>query len=706
MNIQLRLIAKTLSMILFFSMAFTTHASAWSDNDIAVTVIGDQAGQSNNQFGLSIAVDSGGNTYTSGSFDTTTVFGSGAATTTLTSKGKLDAFVAKHDASGNLLWVKTFGGPLNDQVKDVTVDHDGNVVMAGEFYGSVDFDPGAGVDSLTALANTGSNSNWDWLGAVVWKLNSDGNYLWAKAYDGPLFDTGISVAVDGDGNIAFSGVVAGTIDLDPSPDRTVPSSTFGGMGDIFVSVFTPSGVLKWANRLGSSGYEVGQSVAFDSTGALYVSGVFQRTMDFNPGAGVESLTAVGADSDPSDMYILKFGADGAFEWVRQYKGYGTGDGPPVVSVDSNNFVYVSGDFSGQVTFYTNQNKQDTFTVTSIGTRDSFISKWSPSGSHVWTKQVGGSGGAAYGASTAIDGNGNIFYTGSESGTVDFNPGGENFNLSSKSLGYTDIYISKLNSLGDFQWANNMGSAAADNGIGIAVDVSGNVYFTGIFQGTADLNPSDGVKNFTSTGGTDIFISKLNSAGSALISSMALTPGEIAAKAAANRAAAEAAANAAKVAAEAAAAKREAEKKTARADIATSVKSAKELTVESFTKAEIPGINASNIDAVKAELSALPEESKNDFNQILKVARKYEVVGNIASDQVANILPNVFVEIGLIPQTSKNKVALVSAVKKLPASSRDSYAEIKAAIEAETKKIQVRQERLAAIISRNTTRSNR
>ena len=688
------------------SIAFATNASSWSDTDLAVTVIGDQVGKSDNQFGLSIAVDSGGNTYTSGSFIGTAVFGSGAATTTLTSNGGLDAFVAKHDASGNLLWVKTFGGPLTDQVKDVTVDRDGNVVMAGEFYGSVDFDPGVGVDSLTALANTGSNPQWNWLGAVVWKLNSDGNYLWAKAYDGPLFDTGVSVAVDGDGNIAFTGVVTGTVDLDPSIEKTLEPSPLGGDGDVFLCVFTPAGVLKWGKRFGSSDYDVGQSVAFDSTGALYVSGSFRKTTDFDPGDGVESLTAVGADSNPKDMYFSKFDANGAFQWVRQYKGYGTNDGPPVVSVDSNNFIYVSGDFSGQLTFYTNQNKQDTFTVTSIGTRDSFISKWSPSGSHVWTKQVGGSDGAAYGASTAIDGNGNIFYTGSESGTVDFNPGSENFNLSSKSLGYTDIYISKLNSAGDFQWAKNMGSAAADNGMGITVDVSGNVYFTGIFQGTADLDPSDGVKNFTSTGGTDIFISKLNSAGSALISSMALTPGEIAAKAAANRAAAEAAANASKVAAEAAAAKREAEKKSARADIATSVKSAKELTVESFTKAEIPGINASNIDAVKAELSALPEESKNDFNQILKVARKFEVVGNIASDQVTNILPNVFVEIGLIPQASKNKVALVSAVKKLPAASRDSYAEIKAAIEAETKKIQVRQERLAATISRNTARSNR
>ena len=688
------------------SMAFASNASAWSDNDIAVTVIGNQTGQSNPQLGLSIAVDSSGNTYTSGSFEGTAVFGSGAGTTTLTSNGMQDAFVAKHDASGNLLWVKTFGGPRTDQVKDVTVDRDGNVVMAGEFYGSVDFDPGVGVDSLTALANTGPDPQWNWLGAVVWKLNSDGNYLWAKAYDGPLFDTGVSVAVDGGGNIAFTGVVTDTVDLDPSTEKTLEPSPLGGDGDAFLSVFTPSGVLKWGKRFGSSNYDVGQSVAFDSTGALYVAGSFQRTTDFDPGAGMESLTAVGADSNPKDMYISKFDANGAFQWVRQYKGYGTGDGPAVVSVDSNNSIYVSGNFNGQLIFYTDQNKQDTFTITSLGTRDSFISKWTSSGTHMWTKTFGGSDGSAYGGRTAIEGNGNIFFIGSESGTVDFNPGSESFNLTSNSLGYTDIFISKLSPSGDFLWAKNMGSAADDNGNGIAVDVSGNVYFTGTFQGTADLDPSDGVKNFVSTGGRDIFISKLNSAGSALISAMALTPGEITAKAAATRAAAEAAAAAAKVAAEAAAAKREAEKKSARSDIATSVKSAKELTVESFARAEIPGINASNIDAVKAELSALPEESKNDFNQILKVARKYEVVGNIASDQVMNILPNAFVEVGLIPSASKNKFALVTAVKKLPAAARDSYTEIKAAIEAETKKIQVRQERLEKVLARSSTRSGK
>jgi len=165
----------------------------------------------------------------------------------------------------------------------------------------------------------------------------------------------------------------------------------------------------------------------------------------------------------------------------------------------------------------------------------------------------------------------------------------------------------------------------------------------------------------------------------------------------------AASAAAKAAAEAAAAKREAEKQAARADITSKLKSAKDLTVDAFAKAEIPGITAGNIAAVQAELLALPESSRTDINQVLKVAHKYEVVGNIGSDQVLNMQSNSFVEIGLIPATSKNKVALVAAVKKLPAASRDTYAEIKAAIDAATKDIQVRSDRLASIIARNATR---
>lgn len=163
---------------------------------------------------------------------------------------------------------------------------------------------------------------------------------------------------------------------------------------------------------------------------------------------------------------------------------------------------------------------------------------------------------------------------------------------------------------------------------------------------------------------------------------------------------------AKVAAVAAAKKREAEKQSARTDISSKLKNSGTLTVESFTKAEILGVTAANFAAVQAELIALPEDSRTDINQVLKIARKYEVVGNIGSDRINNLQSNSFVEVGLIPAASKNKVALVYAVRKLPEESRDTFAEIKTAIDAATAVIKLRQDRMASVIARNLARHSK
>jgi hypothetical protein len=154
---------------------------------------------------------------------------------------------------------------------------------------------------------------------------------------------------------------------------------------------------------------------------------------------------------------------------------------------------------------------------------------------------------------------------------------------------------------------------------------------------------------------------------------------------------------------AAAAKREAEKMVAREDIISTLKIAKDLTVDLFARAEIPGITSQNIVAVQAELLALPEKSRVDINQVRKIARKYEVVGKIASDQFTSIHSDSLIEIGLIPQESKQKAAITAAIKKLPPSDRSTYASIKKAIDAEMAEIQNRKDRLANVIARNASR---
>jgi len=154
---------------------------------------------------------------------------------------------------------------------------------------------------------------------------------------------------------------------------------------------------------------------------------------------------------------------------------------------------------------------------------------------------------------------------------------------------------------------------------------------------------------------------------------------------------------------AAEAKREAEKQAARNEILNLVKTYKDINLELFIKAEIYGVTAANVAVVQAEISALPQTSRADLSQVLKIARKYEVVGKIASDQFASVHSDSLIEIGLIPQGSKHKAALTAAIKKLPQSDRSTYTSIKKAIDVEMAEIQARKDRLANLIARNTSR---
>ena len=147
------------------------------------------------------------------------------------------------------------------------------------------------------------------------------------------------------------------------------------------------------------------------------------------------------------------------------------------------------------------------------------------------------------------------------------------------------------------------------------------------------------------------------------------------------------------------AKRVAEQMATRTEIVKSFQNSQSVDAQTFAKAGIPGVTDSNISEVNAEILALPQESQADLQQILKIARKYEVVGNIASENVVRVFPRTYVEVGLIPADSPNRCLLAMAVRRLAPSDRDSYAEIKAAIDAEMALINARAIRLAAVLAR-------
>lgn len=147
--------------------------------------------------------------------------------------------------------------------------------------------------------------------------------------------------------------------------------------------------------------------------------------------------------------------------------------------------------------------------------------------------------------------------------------------------------------------------------------------------------------------------------------------------------------------------REAEKKLARANLVTLVRESAPLTLDLFNQASISGVTAKNFQGVAAEIAELPIDRRSQIDEILKIARKFEVVDKVASSD--RIYSSMLQEVGLIAQDSKHKAALTAALRKLPASERTSYLAIKQAIDAQMTEIQTRKTRLSEVVAQIAAR---
>ena len=466
------------------------NPSSWNNSsNVAVSVWG---GTSSEEV-RSMALDSNGNIYTTGYFNGTVDFDPSDGVASLTSAGVGDIFILKSDPNGNYLWVKRVGGLYGESAASIAVDRNGNVITTGNFSansGPVDFDPGLGVANLTSSGDDD---------IFVLKVDSSGNYLWAKNMGGLQRDTGIYIAVDTDGSISATGIFSDLADFDPGQgaDNRLSAGDF----DIFISKFDSSGNHLWTKTRGGTSREVGQSTTFDGSGNIYSLGYFSGTFDFDPGVGVAELTSNGG----TDMFISKFDSSGNYLWAKQIGGMGA-DGAAQVAFDRTGNLYFTGYFSGTVDFDPSVGVAER---TSNGAGEMFIAKFDSSGNYIWAKRRGGSG-ADRGLNIALDSNGNIYSSGYFSGTVDFDPSLGLAELTS--AGGTDIFIAKFDSSGNHLWAKRFGGTESDRGMNIAIDSNGNVFTSGYFSNIVDFDSGTGSSNFTSNGGYDVFILKLDANG--------------------------------------------------------------------------------------------------------------------------------------------------------------------------------------------------
>jgi autotransporter-associated beta strand protein len=383
------------------------------------------------------------------------------------------------------------GGTSTDNGQAIATDAAGNVYVTGQFYGTVDFDPGPGVYNLAASS-----------GMFVAKYSSSGALCWAYCPGaGTITPSAIgnAVAVAPDGSVYATGYFSGTIDFDPGPGAS--NLTSAGSSDIFVVKLDYAGNFVWARAMGGTGSDEGLGIAVASDGSVYTTGYFQGTADFDPGSGTQNLPYAGG----YDIFVSKLDSGGNYVWARGMGGASSDTGY-AIAVAPDGSVYTTGNFSGTADFDPGSGTQN---LTSAGGTDVFVAKLTSAGNYVWARGMGGTGNdTGYGIAVAPDGS--VCTTGCFQATADFDPGAGTQNLTS--AGGYDVFVSKLDSGGNFVWARRMGGTGNDTGYAVAVAPDGGVCTTGCFQATADFDPGAGTQNLTSAGGYDVFVSKLDSSG--------------------------------------------------------------------------------------------------------------------------------------------------------------------------------------------------
>jgi gliding motility-associated-like protein len=467
---------------LLLFLALTIYSSIFAQNLQWVKSFGDTGGEGS----TAVTTDAAGNVYTTGWFGDTVDFDPSASTYTLTAINGKSVFISKFDGAGNFIWAKALLG--NAQGEAIAVDALGNVYTSGYFYNTTDFDPGLGVFNLT------SNGMED---IYVSKIDPLGNFIWAKSFGSSIADYVYGITLDANNNVLVTGTFRNTCDFDPGASSF--NITSNGVADFFISKFDASGTFIWAKSIGDIGGDESRSICVDNSGDIFLTGSYTGTVDFDPGAAVFNLSA--ASSVATDLFILKLNSAGSLVWVKNLGAVNTQG--MSIALDATGNIYTSGYFYNTVDF---DPGPSIFNLIGIpGQMDVFILKLNSLGNFVWANQINGT--ATYVGDIDLDVSGNLYITGVFSNTVDFDPSGSVFNLSATGASQ-NIFISKLNSSGNFLWAGNCDGASFATAYSMEVDALNNIYITGLFDNTVDFNPNVGVFNLTSNGSHDAYILKL------------------------------------------------------------------------------------------------------------------------------------------------------------------------------------------------------
>lgn len=424
-----------------------------------------------NNRGKAIAVSQDGSIFSTGIFTHKVDFDPGPDSLHHSGFFTGEMYVSKLSSNGEFEFAGAFG--TYAYCRKLILDTEDNVIISGSIEGPTDFDPGPNEYLVNEMGAPGF---------FILKLDQDGNLMWVKPF---YFFSAIDhnpIALASNDQIISAGSFGNTVDIDPGGETQ--NLTAQGTSDGYILSLNEMGELSWVTQITGPGQIYCKTLETDADDNIIISGTYRDSIDFDPGPG-EYFHSTG---EFSQSFVAKYNSSGAFLWVRVFDFNPTYDhAPEGIVVDNSGNIIISGIYFGNVDF---DPGSEIFELPP-GNSTIYASKMSGSGDFIWAKRIGGKNSGSIFDWThpiAIDDNENIYITGNLEEADDFDPGPDSLILTS--VGYNDIFMSKLDADGNLLWAFAHGSDYEDKAGAITVDNAQNVYLTGNFNETISFNPGD------------------------------------------------------------------------------------------------------------------------------------------------------------------------------------------------------------------------
>jgi hypothetical protein len=342
-------------------------------------------------------------------------------------------------------WTKQWGTAADEEARGIISDSSGNIYVTGWSRGNIE-----------GQANAGDSD------AFLTKYDATGARQWTRLIGTSGTDWGQAVDVDSAGNIYVTGSVSGSFD----------GKTYSGGKDVFLARYNSFGTRIWYQQWGTSTDNYGYGVKVDSTDTfIYVTGPTNEDLPGEVNVFPNSIPNIFLSkrnaSNGNDILTILHGTENYSDYVEG------------IALDGSGNIYLTGYTTGAFAGYTNN-----------ATYDVFLAKFDASLIEQWTKQWGSTT-HDFGHGVAVDGNDNIYVTGSAGGSID----------GQTAIGDDDIVLTKFNPSGTKQWTTLFGTSSLDRAYGISIDTSNNIYLTGVTLGSM---------GGTNLGQGDVFLMKCDS----------------------------------------------------------------------------------------------------------------------------------------------------------------------------------------------------